>query len=149
MVKTAEERFWAKVDQRSEDECWNWTACTFSDGYGAFKYNDRLQPAHRVAYQLTIGRLHPFRKHNVLRTCGKKLCCNPKHFKIGSLRQAHEILGLRPRDLRAKGKRYLTARQKRRIQERALRGDCVTTIKNDYPNTHYNTVLRYVREILK
>lgn len=28
------ERFWSKVDRRGDDDCWEWTASRFPEGYG-------------------------------------------------------------------------------------------------------------------
>lgn len=143
-----EQRFWDKVDQRSLDECWEWEGATYPYGYGAFWFEGSIQPAHRVAYKLTWGMIRPFRSHNVLRTCGNILCCNPDHLTLGSLKDAHALLGIdRRSDLRT-GKRYLTTRQKRRIKQRALRGDSIVRIHRDYPNIHYSTVLKYAHEAL-
>lgn len=53
------ERFWAKV-QRS-DECWLWQGARFVSGYGKFSVRriEQMQLAHRVAYELTRGKIPP------------------------------------------------------------------------------------------
>ena len=53
------ERFWSKVDQSPEDQCWPWTAARNSDGYGVFRVGDRFQRAHRVSYELCEGPIPP------------------------------------------------------------------------------------------
>ena len=53
--RTAEERFWAKVDRRGPDECWIWTAYRDPDGYGQFGLNGRNVKAHRYAYEQLVG----------------------------------------------------------------------------------------------
>jgi hypothetical protein len=55
LLKTTEQRFWEKVDIRGVDECWNWLAGKFDDGYGEFRLNDHMRRAHRVAWFLTYG----------------------------------------------------------------------------------------------
>lgn len=45
------DRFWSKVDKRGPDECWPWKAAVRkkSQGYGAFWFQGRHQPASRMA----------------------------------------------------------------------------------------------------
>lgn len=78
---TAEERFWAKVAKRGEDECWPWLACkSYSGenmGHGRFLFNGRSQCAHRVVWQLTKGAI-PVGLF-VCHRCDVPECVNPKH----------------------------------------------------------------------
>jgi hypothetical protein len=147
-LKTLRERFDDKVDVRGSNECWPWIGATLPYGYGVISYNGKLWYAHRLAYKFKYGRLSNNRHKCVLRSCLNILCCNPKHMLLGSLADAHKLLGVRRRDLR-RGKRYVSTRQKHRILERALRGDHAAKIHRDYPSLHYITILSLVHTALK
>ena len=73
------QRFWNKVDIRSDAECWPWIAHKRTDGYGVIKIGNRLVKAHRIAYMLANHRdpLHLVIDH----TCFNKSCCNPAHLQ--------------------------------------------------------------------
>lgn len=45
-----EARFWSHVDRREPEECWLWTAGADRWGYGQFRVEGRIWPAHRWAY---------------------------------------------------------------------------------------------------
>ena len=72
------ERFWAKVIKRGPDECWGWTAFIAPDGYAKFSVrHDYHAPAHRVAYELTIGPIPDGLMLDHL--CRNRGCVNPAH----------------------------------------------------------------------
>ena len=75
-------RFWEKVDIRDcTEECWNWTASTFSSGYGQFWDGCNNVYAHRMAYILTKGPISD--ELYVLHTCNNPRCCSPNHLELG------------------------------------------------------------------
>jgi len=95
-------RLWAKVDRRSPDECWIWTAYLRPDGYGELgipKIRKTIL-AHRAAWIVTNGPLptkQGFHGAVVMHLCDNPACCNPLHLTVGT--QKENI-----RDCRAKGR---------------------------------------------
>tara|TARA_R110000868_G_scaffold72695_1_gene211509 strand:+ start:171 stop:641 length:471 start_codon:yes stop_codon:yes gene_type:complete len=76
------DRFWKKVDRKSEDECWNWTAC-LNKGYGKFGLNGTVKGAHCCSLFLEKGEA-PIDKPLTLHLCKKnRKCVNPNHLYYG------------------------------------------------------------------
>ncbi len=70
-----DERFWAKVSKTRT--CWVWTATTLPTGYGRFRYQGRLQLAHRVAYMLEVGPIPD--GYTIDHLCRNRACVRPSH----------------------------------------------------------------------
>jgi len=76
-----EERFWAKVDRRGPDDCWEWRAYRRPNGYGQFDTLKVLGTnlAHRAAYLLLVGPIPAGLTLDHL--CRNRGCVNPSHLE--------------------------------------------------------------------
>lgn len=73
-------RFWDKVNK--SNDCWEWTAGKLNGGHGSFKLDGKTVAAHRVAYELCVGKIP---NGVVIRhDCDNPPCCNPDHLSPGS-----------------------------------------------------------------
>jgi hypothetical protein len=76
-MKTAEDRFWAKVAKT--DTCWLWVGAKSPYGYGRVRIDGKIQIAHRVSYALNGRELIDGLVIDHL--CGVKSCVNPEHLE--------------------------------------------------------------------
>ncbi len=81
-----EPNFWARVDRKNDDECWNWMGLKKQSPknpspYGSLGWNGKVTGAHRVAFEIANGEIP--KGMMVLHTCDNTLCCNPAHLYIG------------------------------------------------------------------
>ena len=73
------DRFWAKVDKRGDDECWEWTA-SLKHGYGQFDTGLRGITAHKMSWILLYGDVPSGMR--VSQSCRNRLCVNPRHLML-------------------------------------------------------------------
>lgn len=74
-------RFNARVQRGGPDDCWPWTGCKI-DGYGYFRLACGVQ---RRAHRLALAAVHPVPDSlQVLHSCDRPLCCNPRHLRLGT-----------------------------------------------------------------
>lgn len=74
------ERFWAKVDKRTANECWPWTAGKTAQGYGGFHpAKNTTVLAHRWSYRDAHGSLDSSLVVDHL--CRNRTCVNPAHLE--------------------------------------------------------------------
>jgi hypothetical protein len=79
VVKTPEQRFWAKVDRGEDDECWPWLGYVGPNGYGQFGVRGVSSLAHRVGYELSVGPIPEGLELDHL--CRNRACVNPAHLE--------------------------------------------------------------------
>ena len=75
-------RFWAKVDRRSDDDCWRWTGGTNHAGYGHFGFDGRTYRSHRLSWEIAHGPISDGLQ--VLHRCDVPACVNPAHMFLGT-----------------------------------------------------------------
>lgn len=81
-------RFWKFVNKngpiKREDlgACWEWTGARMADGYGLFRFEGKLEGAHRISYILKHGPIPDGKM--LLHACDNPPCVNPDHTSPGT-----------------------------------------------------------------
>lgn len=82
MTPNTENAVFRKIKVAAENACWLWLGRVNENGYGYFDLQGKAVRAHRLVYQLKIGPL--LSGLEVMHLCHNRLCCNPKHLRLGS-----------------------------------------------------------------
>ncbi len=102
------EDFWKHVNVGNGDQCWNWLRGKSDSGYGVVWIEGRNKLAHRLAYILSYK--DDVGKNLVLHTCDNRICCNPKHLKLGTYKDNIRDMLDRNRGNPPRGERCATSK---------------------------------------
>jgi hypothetical protein len=87
---TVEERFLSFFEKKGDDECWPWTKTIDGHGYGMFSIKHKYYRAHRIAYEMFVGKIpeglvvdHDCHNRDEnckdVNLCQHRRCVNPNH----------------------------------------------------------------------
>jgi hypothetical protein len=141
-AKQTSDTFWARVRGGSDDECWEWTGCVNSTGYGTVSWHGKHYTAHRVAAWLSGLVDAPDRPvssretGHVLHTCDNRRCCNPNHFFLGSFADNQRDAYRKKRRAQPRGEAHtnakLTNQQAVEIRQRYATGEYQVPLAKEY-----------------
>lgn len=148
-------RFWANVDRKGPDDCWEWKKYRRAKGHGRVMWGGRFISAHAVALSLTDGVWDS--PLQTLHKCDNPPCCNPKHLWRGTNLENNQDMMRKARNSlpplnfnrvsydgrgEANGRAKLTAEQVLSI--RAQSGRSSTDLGAEFGVSH--TVIRHIRQ---
>lgn len=86
MTAAIQQRYWSRVDASAGMlGCWPWMGSRDEKGYGRFSLSGKSTPAHRIAYETTVGPIPDGLQLDHL--CRNHPCCNLLHLEPVTLRE--------------------------------------------------------------
>lgn len=115
--------FWLTVYKT--DTCWLWFGTTYEAGYGQYSYENKIQSAHRVSWQMHYG---PIPEGLIVcHKCDVPQCVNPDHLFLGTHKTNAE-------DRESKGRSNYDIRKRRQPGTHCSKGHELT-VDNIYART--------------
>jgi hypothetical protein len=71
------EDVWVKIQKTNS--CWNWIGHVRKDGYGEFYKGNKRYRAHRLVYELLVGKIGE--SLHIDHLCRNRKCVNPTHLE--------------------------------------------------------------------
>lgn len=112
-------RFWAMVDRRDPDECWEWRGYKDRLGYGRFKVAKVMVIATRYSLGLHMGRKMQADEMACHR-CDNPTCVNPSHLYSGDKWSNMADMVARGRSQRCGGQRVGSKNPNAKLNESAV-----------------------------
>lgn len=108
-ITDAPGRLWARIDRRTEGECWPWQGAASKNSggnlYGNMRVGGETKLVHRFMWEVHHGAVVP--DGMVVRhKCDNPICCNPAHLEIGTQKQNIRDCFDRGRARRAQGQAH-------------------------------------------
>ena len=76
-------------------DCWMWTKCSTSEGYGRIKVDGKVARTHRISYEIFIGEIPEGQL--IRHKCDNPACWNPSHLELGNCKENTADIWLRGR----------------------------------------------------
>lgn len=114
------------------DDCIEWDAGCFSNGYGAIRVGLKQKKAHRVVFEEVNGPIPDGMV--VMHTCDNPPCINPDHLRLGTV--ADNVADRVAKDRTSKGEQHgqhrLSEAQIRLIRQRNANGETKVQLGKDF-----------------